>query len=195
MWRVIIAVLAVLIGGSSVLAQTPATQFDGRPTFKEGKALGYFVWREGDTWKLRWTTFGSEHKFSGRVVLEGGQFASFKRIDVDEERKVVRPGTPARVVRGPAGRVRSVRSGRAPVVTEKTLDKIEQEDERTLQWLTQTDDDIDGVDFKVTGTTAIIRFVLQIDGEPKPTEVEIGKSNFKPNEHPMRAMLKVGDGK
>ena len=171
-------------------AQTLAFRFDGRPTFKEGKAYGYFIWREGDTWKLRWTTFGAERRFNGRIVLEGGEIKSFKRIDVDEERKLIRPGAPARVVRGPAGRVRGVRPGRAPVVAERTEDKIEQEDEKTLLWLTQTDDDVDGIDFKVSESTIVIRFNLMIDGEAKPAEVEVGKENFKPNENPVRARLK-----
>ena len=183
--------LLSIVTASSVLAQTPVFRFDGRPAFKEGKALGYFIWRDGDTWKLRWTTFGAQHRFSGRVVVEGGAIASFKRIDVDEERKVIRPGTGPTVVRGPRGRVRSVRAGRAPVVAERTEDRIEQEDERTLQWLTQTDDDVDGIDFKVTGPTDAIRFNLMIDGEPKPAEVEVGKENFKPNENPVRARLKL----
>ena len=171
-------------------AQTVAARFDGRPEFKEGKALGYFIWRDGDTWKVRWTTFGAQHGFTGRIVLEGGEIKSFKRIDVDEERKVLRPGYAPRVVRGPAGRVRGVRPGRAPVVAERTEDKIEQEDERTLRWLTKTDDDVDGIDFKVTESTVVIRFNLMIDGEAKPAEVEVGKENFKPNENPVRARLK-----
>jgi hypothetical protein len=83
-----------------------------------------------------------------------------------------------------------VRPGRAPVVAERTLDKIEQEDERTLQWMTQTDNDVDGIDFKVTAATTVIRFMLQIDGEPKPGEVEVGKENFKPNASPLRVLLK-----
>ena len=188
--RATITFLSTILLAAPAAAQTPAIHFDGRPEFKEGKALGYFIWRDGDTWKLRWTTFGSEHRFTGRVVIEGGDIASFKRIDVDEERKVIRPGAPARVVRGPAGRVRGVRPGRSAVVEEKTLDKIEQEDEHTLRWLTKTDDDIDGIDFKVTDATVVIRFNLMIDGEARPAEVEVGKGNFKPNENPVRARLK-----
>ena len=174
----------------AVSAQTLAARFDGRPEFKEGKAYGYFVWRDGDTWKVRWTTFGAEHRFNGRIALEGGEIKSFKRIDVDEERKVIRAGSAPRAIRGPAGRVRGVRPGRAPVVAERAEDKMEQEDERTLIWLTKTNDDIDGIDFKVTESTVVIRFNLQIDGEAKPTEVEVGKENFKPNENPVRARLK-----
>jgi hypothetical protein len=191
MRRTLMTTLALLaMAAPLATAQTLAARFDGRPEFKEGKALGYFIWRDGDTWKLRWTTFGAEHGFNGRIVLEGGDIKSFKRIDVDEERKVIRPGAPPRVVRGPAGRVRSVRPGRAPVVAERTEDKIEQEDERTLRWMTRTDDDVDGIDFKVTESTVMIRFNLMINGEARPAEVEVGKENFKPNENPVRVRLK-----
>ena len=192
MRRTLLSTLITLLATIAPLAsaQTLAARFDGRPEFKEGKAYGYFIWRDGDTWKLRWTTFGAEHRFNGRIVLEGGEIKSFKRIDVDEERKVIRPGSATRVVRGPAGRVRGVRPGRAPVVAERTEDKIEQEDERTLLWLTRTNDDIDGVDFKVSESTVVIRFNLMIDGEAKPAEVEVGKENFKPNENPVRVRLK-----
>jgi hypothetical protein len=55
--------LAVAAGGFFTLqAATTAAQFDGRPQFKEGKAFGYFIWREGDTWKVRWTTFGADRE-------------------------------------------------------------------------------------------------------------------------------------
>lgn len=124
------------------------------------------------------------------MVVEGGEVATFKRIDVDEERRVIRPGTSATVVRGARGRVRAVRPGRAPVVAERTEDKMEQEDERTLQWQTKSNDDVDGIDFKVSDATVVIRFMLMIDGEPKPAEVEVGKENFQPNDHPLRVRLK-----
>lgn len=189
----VVAISVSICIAATAGAQTPATQFDGRPTFKEGKALGYFIWRDGDTWKLRWMTFGAEHKFLGKIVVEGGDLVSFKRIDVDEERKVIRPGVRPSTVRGPRGRVIGTRPGRAPVVAEKTLDNIEQEDEQSLRWLTQTDDDIDGVDFKVSASATAIRFMLQIDGQPKPAEVEIGKENFKPNTFPLRALLKANN--
>jgi hypothetical protein len=191
--KLLVTIPLAMCLATAASAQTPATQFDGRPEFKEGKALGYFIWRDGDTWKLRWMTFGAEHKFLGKVVIEGGDLVSFKRIDVDEERKVIRPGVRPSAVRGPRGRVIGTRPGRAPVVAEKTLDNIEQEDEQSLRWLTQTDDDIDGVDFKVSASATAIRFMLQIDGEPKPAEVEIGKANFKPNTLPLRALLKANN--
>lgn len=170
---------------SSVLADTDAARLVGRPTFSEGKALGYFVWKDGDTWKLRWTTFGAEHRFSGRVTVEGGEVQSLKRVDVDTERRVIAPGRPPRVVRGPAGRVRGVRGGRPAVVATREEDKIEQETEHLIRFLTRTDDDIDGFDFKVTPGTTVLRLVLEIDGSPRPAEVEVGRENFKPLQDPL----------
>jgi hypothetical protein len=181
----VLAAITLTVGSTISLAETAAARFDGRPTFHDGKALGYFIWKDGDTWKLRWTTFGAEHRFNGRVVVEGGEIQSFKRIDVDEERKVVVPGRAPRVVRGPRGRVRDVRGGRAPVVASRDEDRIEQEDERTVRFLTRTDDDLDGLDVKVTNASRLLRFFLEIDGKPRPAEVEVGRDNFKPNEHPV----------
>jgi hypothetical protein len=79
-WPLILSVASLPLATDQVPTPLPASTFDGKPSFKEGKALGYFVWRDGDTWKLRWTTFGAEHKFMGRVVVEGGNVKSFKRI-------------------------------------------------------------------------------------------------------------------
>ena len=47
-------VSAVLLLGSLLSAETPLARMQGQPKFKDGKALGYFVWKDGDTWKLRW---------------------------------------------------------------------------------------------------------------------------------------------
>ena len=135
-------------------------------------------------------TFGANHKFNGRIVVEGGDIKSFKRIDVDEERKVIRPGVAPHVVRGPRGHIVGTRPGRAPVVAERDLDKIEQEDERTVLWLTNTNDDLDGVDVKVTDGATGLRLMLMIDGKARPNEVEVGKGNFKPGELPVRVKLK-----
>jgi hypothetical protein len=114
----------------------------------------------------------------------------FKRVDVDQERKVLASGRPARVVRGPRGRVVGVQPGRSAVVATRTEDRIEQETERVIVFNTQTDDDVDGLDFKVTPATTVIRLNLQIDGRPRPAEVEAGRGNFKPNEDPVVIRLR-----
>lgn len=183
------AVMVCSVVSPRVHAETSAARFAGKPKFDEGYALGYFIWRDGDGWKVRWTTFGAEHRFSGRVVVEGGELRDFKRIDVDKERRVIAPGRPARVVRGPRGHVRAVRPGRGAVVATREEDHIEQETEHLLRFNTRTDDDIDGFDFKTVGGIREIRFVLEIDGVPRPAEVEVGRENFKPREAPIVVRL------
>ncbi len=182
-------VFLIALVAPSLQATTAAALFNGRPKFDEGRALGYFVWRDGDTWKVRWTTFGATHRFSGRVVIESGEFTELKRIDADVERKVVAPGRPARVVRGPRGRVRAVRPGRGAVVATRQEDHIVQETEHLLRFNTETDDDIDGFDFKTRGGVRELRLFLEIDGTPRPAEIEVGKDNFKPTEHPVVVIL------
>lgn len=184
-------VMAVALGGAmSLHAATLAARFDGKPQFKEGKALGYFVWRDGDTWKVRWTTFGAQKHFTGLVMVEGGLIQSFKRIDVDEERRVIRPGRAPRVVRGPRGRVRGVAPGRGAVVAERDEDHINQENEHEIRFSARTDDDIDGFDFKVGDRTDRIRFRLEIDGRMVADDIEIGARNIHPDEDPLVAVLR-----
>ena len=191
-WSRVALVMAALgaIGATTLSADTPASQFDGRPHFSQGDALGYFVWREGATWKVRWTTFGADHRFSGRVVLEGGEIGSFKRVDVDSETRVIRPGRAPHVVRDRRGRVRAVGGGRPAVVATHVEDRIEQETEEVIRFNTRTDDDLDGFDFKVTDDTRVIRFVLEIDGVQRPREIEVGRHNVRMETEPVVARLR-----
>jgi hypothetical protein len=182
--------IAVICASSAPYAATAAARFDGRPEFKEGKALGYFIWRDRDTWKVRWTTFGAEKRFTGTVLVEGGEVTSFKRIDVDTERRIIRPGRPTRVVRGPRGRVRAVDPGRGPVVATRDEDHVNQENEHQIRFSARTDDDIDGFDFKVSDRTDRIRFRLEVDGRMKREEIEIGARNIHPDEDPLVAVLR-----
>ncbi|MBI2833954.1 MAG: hypothetical protein HYX76_05955 [Acidobacteria bacterium] len=164
--------------------------FDGRPSFREGHDLGYYVWKEGRTWHVRWTTFGAMRRFTGHVVSEGGRLESLKRIDVEEERKVICPGRAPRVVRGPRGRVRGVSPGRAPVVAERTQDRIEKEGDRRIQFTAQTDDDIDGFDFTVGDQVHELRFTLEIDGKSRPADVDVGRGNQHPATNPFLVTIR-----
>ena len=94
------------------------------------------------------------------------------------------------MVRGPRGGVRRVAPGRAPVVASRDEDRLEQETEHLLRFNTRTDDDIDGFDFKLSDDTGVLRFVFEIDGEPRPAEVEVGRNNFKPAENPVIVRLR-----
>ena len=187
--RLFVILAATVLTAVPTLQAAPAARFDGKPQFKEGKALGYFIWREGDTWKVRWTTFGAQKHFTGHVDVEGGALTSFKRIDVDEERRVIRPGRAPRVVRGPRGNVRRVQPGRGAVVAERDEDHINQENEHEIRFSARTDDDIDGFDFKVGPRTNRIRFRLEIDDKMKPDDIEIGARNFHPEDDPLFAVL------
>lgn len=105
-----LALLPVGTLATTPVGQAPAA-FEGRPTFKEGSDRSYFVWSDGNEWNVRWTTLGQMQTFTGSIRAMGGKLQDLKRIDVDAELKVVRPGRPARVVRGPAGRVRVAPDG------------------------------------------------------------------------------------
>lgn len=185
----IILLLVVSILGISPCVKAQTAMFDGKPTFAEGTALGYFVWREGDAWHVRWTTKGKMRQFSGTVVSEGGKLKSFKRIDVESERRVLYPGRAPQVVYGPRGRPH-VRGGRAPVVIERTQDKIEKDGDHKIVFLARTNDDIDGFDFKVDDKAISLTFVLDIDGMKRPQLVETGKNNQKAESLPLRVRLK-----
>ena len=166
-----------------------SSEFNGQPKFKEGENFGYYVWKAGDTWKVRWTTFASLRHFTGRVIADGGDIKSLKRIDVETERRIIRPGHVSRVVRGPRGRVRVVER-RAPVVAEREQDRIEQETERLIRFSARTDDDIDGFDFKVHDDARQLRFVLEIDGVSRVDQVRIGPDAIRPAANPFVVILK-----
>ena len=179
----------VYVPAGAVSSSQGLAAFEGRPAFKEGSDRAYFVWHDGNTWHLRWTTMGVERTFAGSIRGTGGELKDLKRIDVDSELKVIRPGRPARVVRGPAGRVRGVAPGRAPVVASKTEDHITRVDDHLIRWSTRTDDDIDGFDFKVDNVNALT-FDLNIQGDSKVSSVEIGRNNVHPAGNPFTLRLR-----
>lgn len=185
----IIFLLLISMLGLLPSVKAQAEMFEGKPTFAEGADLGYFIWREGDTWHVRWTTRGKMRQFSGSVVSDGGKLKSLKRIDVESEQRVLYPSRAPRVVYGPRGRAH-VRGGRAPVVVERKQDKIEKEGDNRIVFLARTDDDIDGFDFKVDDKVASLSFSLEIDGRQVPQLIETGKRNQKAESLPLRVRLK-----
>ena len=174
-YGIVLGVLSIAV--MAPLFAAPVNVFDGKPSFKEGESRSYYVWRDGNTWHLRWTTFGSMHRFSGTVVAEGGKIESLKKVDVETERRVIAPGRAPHYVRGPRGRVVGVAGGRAPIVETREQDHINKESDHRIVFNTRTDDDIDGFDFKVTDDVSLLRLVLQIDGEAHPGEIEVGRNN------------------
>ena len=169
-------ILSALVLSPRALAQDD--MFYGKPAFSEGVDLGYYIWRDGETWHVRWTTQGKLRRFSGSIIAEGGKLESLKRIDVENERRVLYPGRAPRVFYGPRGRPH-LRGGRAPVVVERHQDRIEKDGDNRIIFLARTNDDIDGFDFKVSEKVTSLRFTLEIDGQSLPRQVEVGKENRK----------------
>jgi hypothetical protein len=183
-WALAAVVVALPVGGH---AQEGA--YAGRPTFREGRDFGYYVWHEGNTWHVRWTTLGATHRFTGHVVAEGGRLDDLKRIDVEVERRVVRPGRPTRVVRGPRGRAH-VAPGRGPVTATKVEDHIDMDDHKRIDFSARTDDDIDGFDFEAKDGVDALRFTLEIDGRSRSVDVEVGRGNTHPAANPFVVKLR-----
>lgn len=173
----------------SAIAQS-AEQFDGKPDFSQGDETGYYLWRDGDKWQVRWTTNGTTHRFNGSVMAQGGKLKSLKRIDVESDSKVIAPGQAPQVVRGARGRVVGVRGGRAPVVVNREQDKIEKDGDQRIHFTSINNGDIDGFDFKVDKNVTSLKFALEIDGRPAPRRIEIGNSNAKPPGDPFSVSLK-----
>jgi len=181
--RIVVLVFISVLGLSpSLLAQTD--MFEGRPAFAEGTDLGYYIWKEGDKWKVRWTTRGPLRRFTGSVVADGGDLHDLKRIDLESERRVLYPGRAPNVWVGPRGRTH-VGGGRAPVVVEHKQDIIKKEGGKTIVFNAKTRDDLDGFDFKLDKKVTSIRFVLEIEGRQMPQRVEIGKNNQKASALPL----------
>jgi hypothetical protein len=178
----------VLLGAASN-AQAQVEKFDGKPAFSEGVDTGYYVWRDGDKWSVRWTTTGKLRHFTGSVTAEGGELKSLKRIDVESERRVLYPGRAPRIAVGPRGRVYR-RGGAPPVVAERTQDKFEKDGDGRIIFNSRTNDDIDGFDFKTDAKVTALRFVLEIDGQFRPQLVETGKDNQKVGNVPFLIRLK-----
>ncbi len=195
-----ISTTVVLAAAAVALSLIPGTAgaqenlFDGRPVFSEGRDLGYWVWRNGDKWSVRWTTLGAKRHFTGVVTAEGGSLKGLKRIDVESERKVIRPGRAPHVVRGRRGKVRGVAGGRAPVVVERTEDKIAKDGDARIRWSSRTDDDIDGFDFEVGSKVTALRFAMEIDGQSRAALVECGRGNRHPPGQPVQRTAPLNRG-
>lgn len=187
-FNALLTLAAPLAFASTLRADVPAL-FQGRPTFKEGTDRGYYVWHDADGWHVRWMTFGQERTFMGSVVAEGGELKSLKRVDVDSERRFVTRRTGPTVVRGPRGRRRVAPGGTRTTVVSRDEDHIEKDGDRRIVFRTHTTDDLDGFDFKVDKDTRALRFVLEVAGESRLVDVEVGARNQRPSGNPFTVNL------
>ncbi|MBI5699339.1 Ig-like domain repeat protein [Candidatus Saganbacteria bacterium] len=44
----------------------------GRPEYRSGSDLGYFIWEDEEGWHVRWSSDGNSHRFSGNLITIGG---------------------------------------------------------------------------------------------------------------------------
>ena len=190
--RFVFIATAFLLPIALLASPTPQVRsaYEGRPAFKEGSDKSYFVWSDGNRWHVRWTTQGVMRQFSGSVRTAGGELEDLKRIDVDEELRVINAGRPPRVVRGPRGRAVGVAPGRPAVVASRDQDHIDKIDDHLIRWVAHTDRDIDGFDFSVKPAADTLTFQLLIAGESRAVNVEIGKNNIHPKADPFVVRLK-----
>jgi hypothetical protein len=187
--RIFTVMGGALVLGAGLAAAGDARWAEGRPKVSEGFEKGYYLWHDGDGWHVRWTTAGGGHRFTGSVVAEGGDLSGLKRVDPEEEARVLRPGRRTRVVRGPRGRVH-VRPGRAPVVAERDEDRVDKDGDRRITWTSKNDGDIDGFNFKAGSSVERLRFTLEVDGQTLARDVEVGRTNARPPSNPFTIDLR-----
>ena len=165
----------------------PAAQFDGAPRLTEGRATGYFVWREGLVWKVRWTTDGREHHFSGTVAVEGGTLTSMARVDDAEERRTVRRARGSRAQRNTRNRVR--RAGQ-PGDGPDGDDEVTRASDGQIRFDVLSREPLDGFDFAMTATTERIRFAFEPAGQGSNVAVVFGLRNLRATVNPLVAILR-----
>lgn len=139
----------VAAGPPSDAASAIAVDSDGQPPGLAVKPKGpmYFVWRDGDVWRVRSKTSEKAHRFGGSVLVRGGKVKTVAAAGMEG----IRRRHPARF---DAGRL----SG----------------DRTRIDFDLRTKGGIDGFDFRVEGSAAAIEFDLRIDGTAIPGRVQIG---------------------
>ncbi|MGE0042127.1 MAG: hypothetical protein AB7H88_06835 [Vicinamibacterales bacterium] len=182
------ALMVVVAATATPLAETRQAMFEGRPAFGAGLERGYYVWRDGDRWHVRWTTTGRPQTFSGTVVAAGGDIADLDRVDLEREARVVRTGSRPVLERGPRGRLH-VEPRPTVAVVPAGGDRVEHDD-NVIRFHARTDADIDGFDFTPAPGVRELRFVLEVDGQSRAVDVEVGRDNRRPDGNPFTVALR-----
>ena len=163
-------------------------EFDGKPEFTEGLELGYYVWRDGDTWHIRWTTTGTKRHFTGLVLAEGGNLKSIKRVDLESDTLVVRRRAPRTTI-DRRGHPHTSAGGEPVVTRRRSQDKVEKDGNQRIRFDAHNDGDIDGFDFRVEKNVTALRFTMEINGKDAHKHVKVGKNNSKMLETPFTIKL------
>lgn len=92
-------------------------------------------------------------------------------------------------MRGPRGRLHTATRPTTAVVT-REQDTVEKDGDRTIRFRARTAADIDGFDFDVDENVTALRFVLEIDGQTRAVDVEVGRNNAKAGGNPFTVPLR-----
>lgn len=188
MKRALLLGVTLLLSAAGLGAVAGDARFEGRPEFRAGFDRGYYVWSDGNQWHVRWTTQGKTQSFTGQVIADGGKLTDLDRVDLERESRLVRTGSHPVLVRGRYGAVHAERRATTAVVTHEQ-DHVDKDGDRTIRFRARTDADIDGFDFEVDKYVRALRFVLEIDGQSRPVDVEVGRNNARVVGNPFTVTL------
>ncbi|MCX5726943.1 MAG: Ig-like domain repeat protein, partial [Candidatus Saganbacteria bacterium] len=62
------------------LPNIPGAIYTGKPDYKPGTNLGYFIWMDGDGWHVRWSSDGNNHHFTGSLMA-AGEISNLKTVN------------------------------------------------------------------------------------------------------------------
>ena len=175
---------------SIVLFGTSSDMYDGRPTIDRSHPTGYYLWRGGDQWHLRWVAIDHGRVFKGSVTAEGGGFGSMRQIDPSAEgRSYLSWVTHMTVTVGRANGSRISQAGPPPQSNDRT--SIQRNGVAQIIFDSRINDNISGFDFSADDSVAVLRFDLQVDGKARLEMLRIGRDNQAATEFPLVVNLKV----
>ena len=130
--------------GSSVIDVDPEGQPPGLA--KKAKGPTYYLWRDGDVWRLRSATSEKRHSFGGTIRVQNGRVKKLAAAGLEGQRP-----SPKRVDIGRVSR-----------------------DRTRIDFSFKTNGRIDGFDFQVEGEDATLQFNLLTNGTAIPGRIRIG---------------------
>ena len=184
-----IALVSLVALPAPILAQENV--HDGTPAFSASRPIAYYVWRDGGTWHVRWTSLQRMRKFNGSVIAQDGALTALVRIDPEKELASRAPSSnklPFTIVReGPVGRPPS-----PPPPSTKAMSRadIEMDGTNRITFDSQVDGGINGFDFTADESVTELAFVLEIANKSQPGMVFVGRKSEKPESLPLVIVLK-----
>lgn len=182
MQKMLLALLCLC--GSLAHAQTPVS-LAGRPTFSQNDVPAYYIWRDGDHWHVRWSSFSWARNFAGSILADSSSLTNLRKVDPFSELGVMYP------MRQKLLRVvldKDHPAGFGPV--ESSNRDIRMKGKQTIRFSSRTEDSVDGFDFTTEDGVQTLTFDLKIEGKPAVGIVYVGSGNSTPDSLPLVVSLK-----